>query len=130
MKFGYSILYGSSVPETLDFYERAFGLERGMLIETGEYGELVTGDTKLAFSANHFAATLTPVSFEPASLDKPAPPIEWGLVKQDVTSAYIKAVNAGAIEVKMPEQKPWGQTVGYVRDLNGFLIEICSPIEG
>ncbi|MFO0110274.1 MAG: VOC family protein, partial [Alphaproteobacteria bacterium] len=33
-----------------------------------------------------------------------------------------------AAPLKKPEQKPWGQTVAYVRDLNGFLVEICSPV--
>lgn len=27
-----------------------------------------------------------------------------------------------------PFEKPWGQTVGYVRDINGVLIELCSPM--
>ncbi|WP_234824496.1 VOC family protein [Ensifer adhaerens] len=40
--------------------------------------------------------------------------------------AYEKAVSAGASPVKPPEEKPWGQVVGYVRDLNGCLVELCS----
>lgn len=31
--------------------------------------------------------------------------------------------------VKEPQQKPWYQMVGYVRDLNGFLVEICTEIK-
>jgi hypothetical protein len=31
--------------------------------------------------------------------------------------------------VKAPETKPWGQIVAYVRDNNGCIVEICSPIE-
>jgi hypothetical protein len=27
-----------------------------------------------------------------------------------------------------PKIKPWGQVVAYVRDLDGFLIEVCSPM--
>ena len=128
MKLGYSILYVESVPETISFYERAFGLERGMVVPTGEYGEMKTGDTKLAFSANSFAATLTDVHFEPASFAKAAPPIELGLVTETVEAAYERAIAAGAVAVKRPEKKPWGQLVGYVRDNNGFLVELCSPL--
>ena len=47
----YTILYVGDVAAALDFYERAFGLARGFLHETGDYGELATGDTKLAFSS-------------------------------------------------------------------------------
>ena len=34
---------------------------------------------------------------------------------------------ARAIEViKLPEAKPWGQVVGYLRDLNGVIVELCT----
>jgi uncharacterized glyoxalase superfamily protein PhnB len=39
-----------------------------------------------------------------------------------------RSLSAGAVEVKRPTQKPWGQSVGYVRDPNGFLVEICTPM--
>jgi uncharacterized glyoxalase superfamily protein PhnB len=39
-----------------------------------------------------------------------------------------RAVAAGAALVTPPAQKPWGQTVAHVRDLNGVLIEICTPM--
>lgn len=64
MRLGYSILYVASVPDTMAFYERAFGLERGLIAEGEVYGETSTGATKLAFSAEPFARTLTPVPFE------------------------------------------------------------------
>lgn len=128
MKLGYTILYVESVADTVAFYEKAFGLERGMVTETHEYGELKTGDTKLAFAANTFVKGLTDVPFEEASPRKAAPPLELGLVTDEVEAAFSKAVAAGAVAVKKPERKPWGQMVGYVRDNNGFLVEICSPI--
>ena len=128
MKLGYAILYVQSVADTIAFYEKAFGLERGMVTPTNEYGELKTGETKLAFAANNFAKTLTSVPFEEASSSKAAPPLEVGLVTADVEGAFAKAIAAGAISVKKPEEKPWGQTVGYVRDNNGFIVELCSPI--
>lgn len=51
MIFRYTILYVDDVPSSLDFYERAFGLKRGFMHEGGDYGELITGETKLAFSS-------------------------------------------------------------------------------
>ena len=39
-----------------------------------------------------------------------------------------KAVAEGAISHVEPQVKPWGQTVAYVRDLNGFLVELCSAM--
>lgn len=46
-----------------------------------------------------------------------------------VEEAFKKAVANGAFELKTPVQKPWGQLVGYVKDCNGFLVEICSPLD-
>lgn len=43
-------------------------------------------------------------------------------------SAYQNAVDAGANAVLPPIEKPLGQIVGYVRDIDGCLVEICSPI--
>jgi uncharacterized glyoxalase superfamily protein PhnB len=128
MKFGYAILYVNSVADSMEFYERAFGLSRGMAVPTGDYGEMITGETKLAFAKIDFVKTLTSVPIETASPGKSAPPVEIALVTDQVAAAFELAVTAGAVAVKSPEKKPWGQLVGYVRDNNGFLVEICSPI--
>ncbi|NDB99734.1 MAG: VOC family protein, partial [Betaproteobacteria bacterium] len=42
--------------------------------------------------------------------------------------AYARAIAAGAVSIKGPVEKPWGQTVAYVRCPDGTLVEICSPI--
>lgn len=54
--------------------------------------------------------------------------MEIALVTDDVDSAFDIAIKAGVLVIQKPAQKPWGQTVAYIRDLNGFLIELCSPI--
>jgi lactoylglutathione lyase len=52
MQLGYTILYVPNVPATLKFYEAAFGLTTRFLHESGDYGELETGSTALAFSSH------------------------------------------------------------------------------
>ena len=54
---------------------------------------------------------------------------EIALVTENPKSAFERAVSAGARPVKALETKPWGQIVAYVRDNNGCIVEICSPIE-
>ena len=54
--------------------------------------------------------------------------VEVAFTTGDVAAAYDKALAAGAKSVSKPEQKPWGQTVAYVRDNNGFLVELCTPM--
>ena len=43
---------------------------------------------------------------------------------------YDKAVSASAVAVTAPQTKPWGQIVAYLRDNNGCLVEICTPVGG
>ena len=129
MKLGYIILYVPDVIKTIEFYERAFGLTRKFVHETN-YAELETGMTSLAFVSE---ARLQEVHGEgqETSLNRPsAKPAgaEIAFVTDDVEMAYNKAVAAGALPFHKPQPKPWGQLVGYVRDLNGFLVEICSPM--
>jgi uncharacterized glyoxalase superfamily protein PhnB len=128
MKFGYTILYVDDVEAAVAFYERAFGLKRKM-VQPGEFGELDTGSTKLAFAAKSHVVSLLPIPFQRSGPGVDAAPVEIGLVTHDVQAAFDKAVAAGAVVVTKPSEKPWGQIVGYVRDNNGFLVELCTPIE-
>jgi lactoylglutathione lyase len=127
MQFGYTILYVDDVEATVAFYESAFGLKRTMVVPD-EFGELDTGATKLSFAAKTHVAKVFSIPFQSAGPKNDPPPIEIGLVTDDVPAAFDRAVAAGAITVAKPTRKPWGQTVGYVRDNNGFLVEICTPI--
>lgn len=52
MKFGYTIVYVPSVAEALTFCQDAFGFEMRFLPESGQYGELDTGETVLAFASH------------------------------------------------------------------------------
>jgi lactoylglutathione lyase len=128
MQFGYTIVYVHSVADTLSFYETAFGFERSFLHESGDYGQLSTGTTSLAFASialgqSHFDETIAPVR-----PDQPAPGIELAFVTDDVAGAYARACAAGCRPLAAPEAKPWGQTVAYMRAPEGTLIELCSPI--
>jgi uncharacterized glyoxalase superfamily protein PhnB len=65
-----------------------------------------------------------------AAHDPGGPPAatEIALVDEDVAAAHARALEAGARELAPPKQKPWGQTVSYVRDPNGILVELCTPV--
>jgi lactoylglutathione lyase len=127
MNLGYTIIYVTDVAATIEFYERAFGLARRLLDEAGMYGELATGETVLAFAAEAMA-TLNGHEIRPNRPAELAAGFEIAFVTDDPQSAYEQAVTAGATAVHAPAAKPWGQLVGYVRDLNGCLVEICAPM--
>ncbi len=127
MRLGYVIIHVPDVPAALAFYERAFGFERRFVAPGDQYGELQTGGTALAFAAEALIAQYD-LGVRANRADQAPAGVEIGLVTDDVAAAYAKAVAEGASPAKPPAEKPWGQTVAYVRDLNGFLVEICSPI--
>jgi catechol 2,3-dioxygenase-like lactoylglutathione lyase family enzyme len=128
VRFGYTILYVDDVVRSIDFYERALGLERRFLHESGDYGELETGATALAFASHGLAASNLPGAYDGGRHGAQAP-FEVCFVSEDVDGAYGRAVEAGAEAVSQPQTKPWGQDVAYVRDPDGNLIEIASPVE-
>ncbi|HTD89248.1 MAG TPA: VOC family protein [Burkholderiales bacterium] len=130
MKFGYTIIYVADVGASLTFFEKAFGFARRFLHESGTYGELNTGDTTLSFAAHALGASNMPEGYIAADTSSKPLGMEVAFVTPDVAQAHKTAVSAGAREIKPPQQKPWGQTVSYVRCPDGTLVELCSPIAG
>ena len=128
MKFAYTILYVRDVARSLAFYESAFGLERRFLHESGMYGELETGSTILAFAAEAIAQSNLVGGFQSADPSRPPAASEIAFATTDVQSAFERATRAGAVSAAAPKTKPWGQTVAYVRDPDGHLVELCTPL--
>ncbi|MBB5986138.1 VOC family protein [Sphingobium lignivorans] len=126
MLFRYTILYVENVAASIDFYERAFGLERLFLHESGDYGEMSTGGTKLAFSS---VSLMTSLGKAPGKADPSAPVFEIAFETQDVPAALERALAAGAALRQAARVEPWGQTTSYVSDPDGYLVEICSPVQ-
>jgi len=130
MEYGYTIIYVSSVEETLEFYKKAFGFRTKFIHESKMYGELETGATTLAFASHEMEDMNLGGNYSKANINDKPFGIELAFVTQDVPTAFEKAVSSGAFPIKEPEKKPWGQVVGYVRSLDGSIIELCSPISG
>jgi Uncharacterized protein conserved in bacteria len=129
MKLGYTILYVSDVERTVSFYEEAFGLSRRFVHESGSYAELVTGETTLAFAAHDLAEANFQTSYRRTDPGEPPPAFEIALVTEDVAAVFERSIEAGAEPLVEPEQKPWGQTVAYVRDVDGVVVELCTAVD-
>ncbi|KAI9355045.1 Lactoylglutathione lyase [Zopfochytrium polystomum] len=129
MELGYTILYVESVPQTIEFYEKAFGLERKFLHED-QYGELKNeATTCLAFASNDLASSHG-FQYRKQVKGGESPPFEIAFIVKDVEAAYQQAIAGGCVGLAAPAKKPWGQTVAYVKDLNGFIVELCTKIAG
>lgn len=129
MKYTNTILYVENVFETIEFYEKAFGFQRKFITPEKDYGELITRETTISFASIELGNSNFKNGFQKSSLSNKPFGIELAFTTKNIEVDFEKAKNAGATEVEKLTTKPWGQKVGYVKDNNGFLIEICTPIQ-
>ena len=128
VNFSYVIFYVKNIDNTLSFYQKAFGLIPKFVDESKQYTELNTGATALAFVTADLAHKNLPQGYMPHDVKKPPLACEIVFTVKDVQEAYDTALKAGASAVASPLQKPWGQMIAYVRDLDGILFEIASAM--
>jgi lactoylglutathione lyase len=128
MKFGYAIIYVADVLSSLTFFETAFGFSKRFMDESGTYGELDTGETTLSFASHSLGVANLPDGYVSAESSIKPLGIEIAFITDSVEMAHQKAISAGALEIKAPLKKPWGQIVSYVRCPDGTLIELCTPV--
>lgn len=128
MRLSHVILYVPDVAQSVAFYGRAFGLLPRFVHESGAYAELAAGEAAIAFASEVLARESMGADFVAVRPDRAPPGIEITLTTDDVARAFDMAIAAGAEPVALPQTKPWGQMVAYVRDADGFLVELASPI--
>jgi lactoylglutathione lyase len=128
-KFSYTILYVQDVTKSIEFYEKAFGFKRKFIAPDNSYGELDTGVTTLSFASVKLAVTNLKNGITHSSNSNKPFAFELGITTDDVEKLYDHAIKSGAVAEMPAEYKPQGQTVAYVRDPDGFLIEICTPLD-
>ncbi len=128
IKFSYTILYVEDVVKTVQFYETAFGFHKNFITPDNSYGEIISGETTLSFASKTLAKSNLKDGFIESNLNNQPFGIEIGFTTDDVPQTIAQAITAGAVLLAEPKTKPWGQVVAYVRDLDGFLIEICTPV--
>jgi lactoylglutathione lyase len=128
IKFSYTILYVQDVISSIEFYERAFGFSRKFVSPGNEYGELLTGETTVSFASITLAKSNLKDGFIENTLANKPFGIEIGFTTENVEEVVKAAITAGAKIVENPKIKPWGQKVAYLRDIDGVLIEISTPM--
>ena len=129
MQYAYTIIYVENVVETIEFYKRAFGFEKKFVTPENDYGELISGETTIAFASFKLGISNFKKGFEKIDKSKKPFGVEMAFTTENIETDFKKAIDAGATEFEPLVEKPWGQKVGYVLDNNGFLIEICTPIK-
>ncbi len=127
MKLSYSILYVEDVKQSMDFYQKAFGIKPRFLHEGGDYAEMETGDTTLAFCAHELAEQIIRQPYQHAQPNQPIAS-QITLEPDSVKSAFEAAVAAGATIRAEPEVKPWNFEVAILQDPDGHLIELAKEL--
>ena len=129
MKYGYTIIYVGNVLDTLTFYEKAFGFTRGMVYEENgvvDYAELKSGETTIVFASHSLGEMNLQGKYQKITKENNPIGLELVFVSKDVISSTKHAVKNGAKLIAEPTEKPWGQTVSYVRAIEGTMVSICS----
>jgi len=120
----YVVLIVEDLDRSLNFYTKVLGLRLGH--RAGEYAQLDTGTTRLAFyTRNAISKTLgLPLQAPPHD----APGFEIGFKVSDVDAAFEELVSKGASPAMEPTTRPWGQRTAYVRDPDGHLVELAQDL--
>jgi lactoylglutathione lyase len=130
LRFWNTTFIVQDVKATVAFYAGVFGLTCRYVHPSGEYAELESCPALLSFTGEKLVDQFQLLGPLAVRANRPGlEPIaaQIAFVSQDVDASYANAVSAGAVSVCGPKPMPWGQTLCYVRDLNGVLVEICSP---
>jgi uncharacterized glyoxalase superfamily protein PhnB len=130
IQYAYTILYVDSVPKTVEFYQKAFGFEQKFVTPENDYGEIVSGSTTLAFASHGLGQSNFKKGYTAGNPGEKPFGFELAFTTSDVERVMKNAIQNGAVLFEETVSKPWGQKVGYLRDLNGFIIEICTPLQG
>ena len=92
-------------------------------------GSLLVGKSTVpAGTAERLAEQNFEGDFERPRAERPFN-IELALVFEDVEAAFASAIENGASALREPHVTQWGQTVAYVRDPFGTLIELATPTD-
>ncbi|MDF2771355.1 MAG: Glyoxalase/bleomycin resistance protein/dioxygenase [Geminicoccaceae bacterium] len=130
MHLSHAVVYvdDGTVPVVLEFYERAFGLTRRFYDPTYQYAELDSGPATVAIAAHAAAVFMMPGAYTAPAPGTRVVNTELAFTLADVQSAFDRAVEAGAEVITAPYAVPWGQTVAYVRSVEGTIIGLCTPV--
>lgn len=120
----YIVLIVGDLDRALDFYTGVLGLPLGH--RSGDYAQLQTGATRLAFYTRSAMANNLAMSLKAPAAN--APGFEIGFKVADVDAAFAELVARGAPPVAPPTDRFWGQRTAYVHDPDGHLVELAQDL--
>ncbi|KAI3678343.1 hypothetical protein L6452_37631 [Arctium lappa] len=128
-EYAYTVVYVKDVAKSVEFYGRAFGYTVRRLDDSHRWGELQSGPTTIAFTPLHQHETDDLTGEVQERTKNRRNQLEVCFAYADIDAAFKRAVENGAEAVSQPEEKEWGQKVGYVRDIDGIVVRMGSYVK-
>jgi lactoylglutathione lyase len=128
MKMKYTVLHVHDIQRSVEFYRKAFGIKNRFIHESGQYAEMETGDSTLAFASDDLASSIIKDGYRRNLPGEKPSGIQIAFEPDDVEKAFENALKAGATAVSLPELKPWGWISAFVRDPDGILVELAKEV--
>lgn len=85
-------------------FKDAFGFSTRFLHESGQYGELNTGETVHAFASHAMGGITLDGEYQKADLNALPFGVELAFVTDDVVASYAAKVSTGAVVSRNPPQ--------------------------
>jgi lactoylglutathione lyase len=129
-KLGYVINWVADIAKARAFYTEAFGFSIAREQDMGAFQwlEFSTGNTALAFAGQAEVAGMFPDGFDAHGADKQPLATQISIVSDAIEPLWDKALAAGATGISAPAKMPWGQTWAQMRDPNGVLVSLATPL--
>ena len=96
MNYGYTIIYVKNVKETIEFYEKAFGFQQKFVTPENDYGELISGETTIAFASIALGCANFKNGFKKTDGSEKPFGVEMAFVSENIESDFKKALEMGA----------------------------------
>ena len=127
MQFGSTVLFVEDVEGVIAFYEKAFGFKAKFYDRAFGFAIIKAGGPEIGFASHTAGEQMMPGEFVPPQNGNPEG-VEIAFYTDDVKAAYNKAIEAGAKSLAEPKAMSWGQTVAYVRSVEGTVVGFCTPL--
>ncbi len=120
----YVIVIVEDMDRALRFYTEVLQIKLGH--RSGDYAQFDTGVTRLGLYTRGAMERTLGYALEKPSAN--APGFEIGFKVADVDATYNELVGRGAVPVAPPTDRFWGQRTAYIRDPDGYLIELAQGL--
>ena len=124
LKFGSTVIYVDDLQSVVEFYREAFDLQPRFYDPDAGFAE-IGPDGFLAFAAHRAGELMMPGVYARAGSQITG--VEVAFYTESVNEAYERALRAGATDLIAPRQMPWGQTVAFVRSIEGTILGFATP---